>query len=158
HAAIPCELVHDRPLTVYEAPTNIAQARGGTVACNKGPAATPRNELFSHKNVYLAALVSMFLHASWLHVLGNLLFLWIFGNNVGERFGSTASALCYAVGGFVALGASVPSDPSSAEPVLGASGAIAAVMGAYLIWWPRARVLSIVPPVFFLPFYLPAYV
>jgi membrane associated rhomboid family serine protease len=155
YAAIPCEITHDRPLTVLEAPTNVAEAQGGPFACNKGPDAP---ELFPHKNVYLAAIASMFLHASWLHVLGNLLFLWIFGNNVEERFGSIAYVFFYVIGGLVALGAHVLSNPSSADPVLGASGAIAAVMGAYLVWWPRARVLSIVPPIFFLPFYLPAYV
>ncbi len=158
HAAIPCELLHDRPLTVFEAPTTIAAAHGGPVACDKGPAATVADELFPHKNVYLAGLASMFLHASWLHVLGNLLFLWIFGNNVEERFGSIAYAFFYVIGGLVALGAHVAFNASSVEPVLGASGAIAAVMGAYLVWWPRARVLSVVPPIFFLPFYLPAFV
>jgi membrane associated rhomboid family serine protease len=102
--------------------------------------------------------VSMFLHASWAHVLGNLLFLWIFGNNVEERLGSYVYAAFYVVGGIVATGAYVLAKPDSTVPVLGASGAIAAVMGAYLVWFPRARVLSVVPPIFFLPFYLPAYV
>ncbi|MCP6768975.1 rhomboid family intramembrane serine protease, partial [Klebsiella pneumoniae] len=86
----------------FEAPTNLAEATGGTVGCNATPPvrrglthADAVRPLYPHKNVYFAVLVSMFLHASWFHVLGNLLFLWIFGNNVEERLGSVAYAVFY---------------------------------------------------------------
>ena len=98
----------------------------------------------------------MFLHGSILHVLGNMLFLWIFGNNIEDQLGSIGFLALYLVGGIVASLVYVAGNLHSVTPVLGASGAIAVVMGAYIIWFPRARVLTIILPLFFLPFYLPA--
>jgi membrane associated rhomboid family serine protease len=87
---------------------------------------------------------SMFLHASWLHLLGNMLFLWIFGNNVEDRFGALAFALFYLVGGIAAALTQVVIDPRSSVPLVGASGAIAAALGAYIVLFPGARILSLV--------------
>lgn len=101
-------------------------------------------------------LTSMFLHGGFLHLLGNMLFLWIFGNNVEDHLGSVGYLLFYLAAGVVATLAFTAVNASSVSPLLGASGAIAGVMGAYLIWFPRARILSVVFPLFFLPFYLPA--
>ena len=86
----------------------------------------------------------MFLHASWLHLLGNMLFLWIFGNNVEDRFGALAFALFYLVGGIAAALTQVVIDPRSTVPLVGASGAIAAALGAYIVLFPSARILSLV--------------
>jgi membrane associated rhomboid family serine protease len=92
----------------------------------------------------LDVLTSMFLHAGWLHLLGNLLFLWIFGARLEDRVGRIRFLLIYLVGGVVAVAAQTLSDPTSTEPMIGASGAIAAVLGAYLLLFPRARIQSLV--------------
>lgn len=92
----------------------------------------------------LGVLASMFLHASWLHIIGNMLFLWIFGNNVEDRLGSVRFGLFYLVGGIAAALTQVAIDPQSQVPLVGASGAIAAALGAYIVLFPRARILSIV--------------
>ena len=101
----------------------------------------------------------MFLHGSILHVLGNMLFLWIFGNNVEDQLGPFWFLVLYLVGGVVASLVHILGNLDSTSPFLGASGAIAVVMGAYIVWFPRARVLTLVPIVFiFLPVRLPAIV
>ncbi|MGK2851043.1 MAG: rhomboid family intramembrane serine protease [Candidatus Limnocylindrales bacterium] len=87
---------------------------------------------------------SQFLHGGWLHVLGNLLYLWIFGNNIEDRFGRLAFLLFYLAGGIAAALAQVVIDPASDVPMIGASGAIAAILGAYLVLYPRARITSLV--------------
>jgi membrane associated rhomboid family serine protease len=92
----------------------------------------------------LGILTSMFLHAGWLHLLGNMLFLWIFGNNVEDRLGSVPFAVFYVVGGIVAALGQVLIDPHSSTPLVGASGAIAAVLGSYIVLFPGARILSLV--------------
>jgi membrane associated rhomboid family serine protease len=101
-----------------------------------------------HRDLASEALVgiltSIFLHAGWLHLLGNMLFLWIFGNNVEDRLGSVAFALFYLVGGVVAALGQVAMDPRSTTPLVGASGAIAAALGAYIVLFPGARILSLV--------------
>ena len=96
----------------------------------------------------VAILVSTFLHANLLHIAGNMLFLWIFGNNVEDRLRPFAYILFYVAGGVVATLAHVATQPDSLTPLVGASGAIASVMGAYLVWFPHARILSIVPILF----------
>ena len=133
HAAIPCEISHGTPLTVEEVTTG---------RCGGLGAQSP--EIFSDKNVYLAALVSIFLHGSWLHVLGNMLFLWVFGNNVEDRLGPIGFLVFYLFVGMVATLGHVAADPGATVPLVGASGAIAGVMGAYLVFWPRARIFSLV--------------
>ena len=89
-------------------------------------------------------VTSQFLHGGWLHLLGNMLYLWIFGNNVEDRLGRVGFLLFYLVGGVVAALAQVAVDPTSDAPTIGASGAIAATLGAYIILFPRARVTSLI--------------
>jgi membrane associated rhomboid family serine protease len=105
-------------------------------------AAWGRGEFLSGESVTL--LTSQFLHAGWLHLLGNLLYLWIFGNNVEDRFGRAGFLIFYLTGGVLAGLAQVAIDPESTVPTIGASGAIAATLGAYLVLYPRARVTSLV--------------
>ena len=92
----------------------------------------------------LTLITSQFLHGGWLHIAGNMLYLWIFGNNVEDRFGRLPFLAFYLLGGVVAGLSQVAIDPSSSSPLIGASGAIAAVLGAYVVLYPRARVLSLV--------------
>ena len=87
-----------------------------------------------------ALLTSMFLHGSWMHLIGNLWFLWIFGNNVEDSMGHGRFLVFYLLAGMVAAGSHVAADPGSTLPMVGASGAISAIMGAYLVLYPRARV------------------
>jgi len=89
-------------------------------------------------------LTSMFMHASILHIAGNMLFLWIFGNNVEESMGSLKFLGFYVLGGVAALALQTVVGPNSTAPTVGASGAIAAVLGGYIVLYPRARVLAFV--------------
>lgn len=89
---------------------------------------------------FLTIFSAMFLHAGWLHLLGNMLYLWIFGDNVEDRFGHGKFLLFYLVCGVAAFYAQMITDPTSTVPNLGASGAIAGVLGAYLLLFPRQRV------------------
>jgi len=98
---------------------------------------------------------SMFLHASFLHVAGNMLFLWIFGDNIEDYLGHFSYLLFYLVSGFAAAVAHILLNVGSNVPSVGASGAIAGVMGAYFVLYPRARVLVWFPPIFL--FHLPAW-
>jgi membrane associated rhomboid family serine protease len=95
------------------------------------------------------AFTSMFMHASILHIGGNMLFLWIFGNNVEDAIGHVKYLAFYILGGLVALALQVAVAPNSTAPTLGASGAIAAVLGGYVVLYPRARVLTLIIVVFF---------
>jgi len=90
------------------------------------------------------ALLSMFLHGGWAHIGGNMLFLWIFGDNVEDRLGHARFAIFYLLCGFIASYAHAFANPHSGMPAVGASGAIAGVLGAYLYLYPRARVLTAV--------------
>jgi membrane associated rhomboid family serine protease len=91
-----------------------------------------------------SVFVSMFLHGGWLHLAGNMLFLWIFGNNVEDRLGRFRFIVLYVAGGLAATGLQVAFDPNAAVPNVGASGAIAAILGCYLILFPRARIHTLV--------------
>jgi rhomboid family protein len=95
-------------------------------------------------------LTSMFLHGSWSHILGNALFFWVFGNNVEDSMGRGRFLLFYLICGLAAAGAHVLSDPSSAVPTVGASGAISGALGAYLVLYPRVRVRMLFWFVFFI--------
>ena len=103
---------------------------------------------------------SMFVHAGWLHIIGNMLFLWIFGNNVEDAMGKARFLAFYLLCGVAAAVAQTAIRPDSTIPNIGASGAIAGVLGAYILLYPRARVLTLVPVfIFFLPIImLPAWV
>ena len=139
HAAIPCEVTHGRPLTVAE--INATINNNDQTACSTPlPASAPA---FPQKNVYLAVLYSMFLHASLLHIGGNMLFLWIFGNNIEDRMGWIGYPIFYIVAGLIAAGTQFAFQPDSSVPVVGASGAIAGVMGAYLVLFPGVRIRTL---------------
>ena len=88
---------------------------------------------------------SMFLHGNWLHIGSNMLYLWIFGNNIEDTLGRGRFILFYFACGAAAVTAQVLSDPTSPVPMVGASGAVAEILGAYLILYPRARILTLVP-------------
>ena len=141
HAAIPYELVHGRPLTEPQADALVATAGCPVVPPESSP----------HKNVWLSVLWSMFLHGGLLHIGGNLLFLWVFGNNIEDRLGPLGYAGFYLAAGAVATVTQVALDPSSPIPMIGASGAIAGVMGAYLVLFPRVRIRTLII-VFIIPF------
>ena len=99
---------------------------------------------------------AMFLHAGWAHVLGNMLFLYIFGDNIEDYLGHFKYLIFYLLSGLFADAAQIAINPNSRLPMVGASGAIAGVLGAYFVLYPRARVLTWFPPIFF--FYLPAWI
>jgi membrane associated rhomboid family serine protease len=102
---------------------------------------------------------SMFMHGSLLHIAGNMLFLWIFGNNIEDSMGRIKYILFYIVGGLAALWLQIAIQHNSATPTIGASGAIAAVLGGYIVLYPQARVLTLVLIIFFVTVIeLPAWV
>lgn len=94
-------------------------------------------------------ITSMFLHGSWMHVIGNMWYLWIFGDNVEDRVGHGRFVLFYLLCGVAAALGQIAMDPSSTLPTIGASGAIAGVMGAYFVLYPHSRVLTLVPLIVF---------
>ncbi len=98
---------------------------------------------------WITVFTSMFLHGSFLHIFGNMLFLAIFGPNVEDAMSRPRFLLFYLLGGLVALGAQVAVSPSSTAPTLGASGAIAGVLGGYVLLYPRARVITLIFIIFF---------
>ena len=132
YAAIPCELRTNDPLETTEVRTGqCIEASGG-------------REIFPDKIIPLSVLSSMFLHGDLLHVAFNMWSLWIFGNNVEEAFGRVGYLGMYLAGGVVATLGYAVLNPDSTIPLVGASGAIAAVMGAYLVLFPTHRILSLV--------------
>ncbi|HEV3214981.1 MAG TPA: rhomboid family intramembrane serine protease [Vicinamibacterales bacterium] len=94
-------------------------------------------------------LTSMFLHGGWLHLVGNMLYLWIFGDNVEDRLGHFRYLVFYLFCGSVAAAAHIYMNPGSLVPTIGASGAIAGVMGAYFVLYPQSRILALVPLIIF---------
>lgn len=140
YAAIPCEVVERRPLTIDEvlATNNLGEQDACGVDLGDDRVFAP------DKNPWLAVLTSMFLHGGIVHLAGNLLFLWVFGNNIEDRLGRIGFPLFYVAGGIVATLTYVVLNMDSTVPLVGASGAIAAVMGAYLVWFPNARVRTLV--------------
>ena len=92
-------------------------------------------------------ITSMFLHGGWMHLLGNMLYLWIFGNNIEDVMGHAKFVIFYIVSGILAALSHALTDPSSQIPMVGASGAISAVLGAYLLLFPRAHVLVLLPAI-----------
>ncbi len=142
NAAISCEILDLEPLTVDELTTG---------RCGVGV-----GEAFPSKSILASVFASIFLHANLVHLGTNMWSLWIFGNNVEDRLRGFRFARFYLGTGVVATLAFVLMNPSSTVPLIGASGAIAGVMGAYLVLFPRATVTTIIPPFFFLPFRVPA--
>ena len=107
---------------------------------------------------FLPLLTSMFLHGGWLHIIGNMWFLWIFGDNVEDHLGHIRYLLMYLLCGIAASFVQIGFTPTSNIPNIGASGAIAGIMGAYFLLYPRARVLTLVPFFFVFFIWLPAWV
>jgi membrane associated rhomboid family serine protease len=108
---------------------------------------------------YIPFLTTMFLHGGWLHVIGNMWFLWIFGDNVEDRMGPVRFLCFYLACGFAAGAIHVVTNPGSLVPAVGASGAIAGVMAAYFVLYPRAKILAMFPIVFWpIFFYVPAWI
>lgn len=109
--------------------------------------------------IYLPLATALFLHGGLFHLLGNLLFLWIFGDNVEDRLGHLKYLIFYLAAGVAGNLFQVFLQPESALPIVGASGAVAGVLGAYFIFFPRARILTLVPVFFFLQIIeIPAYI
>ena len=121
--------------------------QSGAVMCQGQPGVrgTPPNTIPTWETIFTA----MFMHASIIHIGGNMLFLWIFGNNVENAMGPVKYLFFYILGGIAALALQVAVAPNSTAPTLGASGAIAAVLGGYILLYPRARVLTLVFIIFF---------
>src|SRR5947199_9493384 len=101
-------------------------------------------------------ITSMFLHGSWSHVIGNMWYLWIFGDNIEDRVGHGRFIVFYLLCGIAAALGQVAVDPNSMLPTIGASGAIAGVMGAYFVLYPHSRVLTLIPWIFIQIVELPA--
>jgi membrane associated rhomboid family serine protease len=120
----------------------VPAASGDQLACANGAI---RGTLPSWETIFTA----MFMHASIIHIGGNMLFLWIFGNNVEDSMGPVKYLLFYLAGGVAAMALQIAVAPNSVVPTLGASGAIAAVLGGYILLYPRARVLTLVAIIFF---------
>src|SRR5437588_11441385 len=132
YGAIPYALIHPSQHC------GLLQTAGGTfVECRHAP-------LPDTIPTWETAITSMFMHASILHIAGNMLFLWIFGNNVEDSMGRIRFAGYYLLGGVAALALQVAVGPNSLAPTIGASGAIAAVLGGYIVLYPHARVLTLV--------------
>jgi len=145
YAAVPKEVIHDRPLPPRRVGVRTGQ---GVVPC-------PVDRYQKHP--FLSVLTAMFLHGGWAHLLGNMLFLYVFGNNVEDLMGRLRYLVFYLGVGYLATYGFALLQPSSTQPLVGASGAIAGVLGAYLWLFPRAKVWSLVPFLFFIPFRLPAW-
>jgi membrane associated rhomboid family serine protease len=139
---VPCELTTRCP--DGDDTVDVGEFRDGTPAVVR----------VRHVPVLLTIVTSLFMHGGWEHVLGNMLFLWIFGNNIEDRVGRRRFLLFYLLGGIAASALQLAAGPSSDVPNIGASGAIAAVLGGYLLLYPTAAVVTYIPPFFFLP--LPA--
>jgi membrane associated rhomboid family serine protease len=129
-SAVPYEITTGEDLTQ---PTPI-EVQGELVPIPQEPGPNP---------IWLTLLTSMFMHGGWLHLGGNMLFLWIFGDNVEHRIGNIPYAIFYLVAGVIASLAQILSNPDSVVPTLGASGAISGVLGAYLVMFPANRVTVI---------------
>lgn len=118
--------------------------------------------LFKYHDIFHSAkriLFSMFLHGGFLHIMGNMWFLWIFGDNVEDKLGHTNYLLFYFAGGVAAALVQGIAAPYSGIPIIGASGAVSAVLGAYLIFFPHAKIFSLVPIFIFITFlWVPAWI
>ena len=108
---------------------------------------------------WVTLFTSMFMHGGWLHIIGNMLFLWVFGNNIEEKMGRLKFLLFYVLAGLIAVYTQALIDPGSTAPTIGASGAVAGVLGGYALLFPAARVITLIFIVFFVTLVeIPAYV
>ncbi len=146
-AAIPEELTSGEPLSEAEfcAVVSPGSAAMNSLSIASGVCAdpSPTEPAFPDKNVWLGALYSMFMHGGLMHLGGNMLYLWVFGNNIEDHLGRVKYLAFYLIAGVVATLAHVFGDLDSIIPVIGASGAVAGVMGAYIVWFPWARIRTI---------------
>lgn len=129
------QLVHDRPLVVEQKlpdPQRPQLVKTWRMVLQPAP-----------REILLSLATCMFLHGNWLHLIGNMWFLWVFGNNVEDRLGHVTFLLFYLLGGLLASACHWMIEPNSTTPVIGASGAVAAMLGAYAITWPWARVKTL---------------
>ena len=126
--AVPFEISH---------PGTQCVALGNEIGCR-------RAEESGQAPTVVTLFTSMFMHGGLLHLLGNMLFLWIFGNNIEDSMGRARFVVFYLAGGLIALGAQTVIDPNSPVPTIGASGAVAAVLGGYAVLYPHARVITAV--------------
>jgi membrane associated rhomboid family serine protease len=119
---------------------------GGEAAypCDIADRCPPGEPPPGHIGPWASVFTSMFMHGGLLHLGGNMLFLWIFGNNVEDAMGRVTFLLFYLAGGVAAIALQTAIDPNAAVPTVGASGAIAAVLGGYLLLYPRARVITVI--------------
>jgi membrane associated rhomboid family serine protease len=139
YGAIPYELTHPGD--------ECGLTAGGRLACEGEEGVT--GSAPDQPPAWLTLLTAMFMHGGILHLAGNMLFLWVFGNNIEDSMSRWRFLLFYLLGGLAATFAHVLAGPDSAVPTIGASGAIAAVLGAYLLLFPRARVVTLIFIVFF---------
>ena len=149
YAAVPSQVIgNDPPTSGLTGEVGRERGRVGCVEQSPPP---------FDKSPVLSVLFAMFLHGGWLHLLGNMLFLYVFGNNVEDRLGRLRFLLFYLGCGYAATYGFSALDAGSDQPLVGASGAIAGVLGAYLVLYPRAKVWSLLTFFFFLPVKLPAW-
>lgn len=157
YAVVPYEITNGIDLTE----PMIVRPSGSDIGSRSGQRPIQIPEAPGPSPIYLTLLTAMFMHGSWLHIAGNMLYLWIFGDNVEDNFGHGSFLLFYIICGLAASFAQIFVDPVSPIPSLGASGAIAGVLGSYLIMFPRNRIRTILPFGFvflFTPIELPAVV
>jgi len=139
YGAIPYEITH---------PGDHCEISGRQIACEGQEGVAGDAE--PQPSTILTVFTSMFMHGGLLHIVGNMLFLWIFGNNVEDSMGRVRFLLFYLLGGVTAVAAQTVFDPNAAVPTIGASGAVAAVLGGYALLYPRARVVTLVVIIFFI--------
>jgi rhomboid family protein len=143
YSAIPAEITHG--IDIVE--PQVIEVDGQQIPIPEAPGPSP---------IYLTLITSMFMHGGFAHILGNMLFLWIFGDNVEHRVGHIPYAIFYLVAGIIGSLAQIAISPDSVIPSLGASGAISGVLGAYLVFFPNNKVWIIVFR--FIPYAVPAIV
>jgi membrane associated rhomboid family serine protease len=150
YGAIPYRVTHPgKDCSLARVQDTISGAVGEAVVCQgtrEYRAASEQGALVrtDEAPAFLTLLTSMFMHGGWLHIGFNMLFLWIFGNNIEDSMGRGRFILFYLLGGLAAVLAQIGVDPDATSPTVGASGAIAAVLGGYILLYPRARILTIV--------------
>jgi membrane associated rhomboid family serine protease len=136
YGAIPYEISHPGKECALAAGTETLACEGQRGVVGEAPEDQPPT--------WLTLLTSMFMHGGLLHLGGNMLFLWIFGNNIEDSMGPARFVAFYLLGGLVALLAQTVIDPNATVPTIGASGAVAAVLGGYALLYPRARVVTVI--------------
>jgi len=138
YGAFPYEITH---------PGDHCEIFAQSIACEGQPGVTGAAD--SQPSTWITPFTAMFMHGGLLHLGGNMLFLWIFGNNVEDAMGRLKFVGFYLLGGLAAVALQVAVEPNAAVPTIGASGAVAAVLGGYILLYPRARVVTVIFIIFF---------